>query len=127
MVTSEERMRILQMIQDGKIGVDDGAKLLSAMEDQDRPARRPRLTTSWQDARMLRVRVADQSGEKAKVSVTLPIALVDAGLNIAANYVTDMDDARIESLKDAIRSGYVGKILDYVDEKDGEYVQVYIE
>ena len=31
MATTEERMKILQMIQEGKISAEDGAKLLSAL------------------------------------------------------------------------------------------------
>ena len=33
MATVEERMKILQMIQDGKISAEDGAKLLSALTE----------------------------------------------------------------------------------------------
>jgi hypothetical protein len=37
MTTSEERMRILQMIQEGKISAEEGAKLLEARGQRQRP------------------------------------------------------------------------------------------
>src|SRR5512142_825622 len=42
MVTAEERLKILQMLQDGKISAEAAAQLLQAMgEDEPQPAARP--------------------------------------------------------------------------------------
>ena len=121
MTSSEERLKILQMIQDEKISPEDGAKLLSALNEGSQHSR---LSSSKFDPRYIRVRVTDKFTGKTKVSVNLPLGLVDAGLNIASNFVPSMG---IEDISEAIRSGMVGKIVDIEDEEDGERVEIFIE
>lgn len=128
MVTSEERLKVLKMVEEGKIGVEDAAKLLSTLQGSPAQARSFRRTPSApRDPRMLRVRVDDGRGGNRKVNVLLPMALVDAGLNIASNYIDQDTEEHVADLIDAIRSGASGKVLDYLDEADGEHVQVFIE
>ncbi|MBW8010104.1 MAG: hypothetical protein FVQ83_02525 [Chloroflexi bacterium] len=121
MTSSEERLKILQMIQDEKISPEDGAKLLSALNEGSQQSRH---STGKFDPRYIRVRVTDKFTGKTKVSVNLPLGLVDAGLNIASNFVPSMG---IEDISEAIRSGMVGKIVDIEDEEDGERVEIFIE
>ena len=124
MATTEERMRILRMIQEGKITAEEGAKLLSALRES-RKENRPVVTTSRGGKGMLRVRVTDMVTGKSKVSVNLPLGLVDAGMSIASQYAPDVNFAQIA---DAIRSGEMeGKIVDVVDEEDGEHIEVFID
>jgi hypothetical protein len=124
MATTEERMRILRMIQEGKISAEEGAKLLSALRES-RKDNRPVITTSRGGKGMLRVRVTDMITGKPKVSVNLPLGLVDAGMSIASQYAPDVNFTQIA---DAIRSGQMeGKIVDVVDEEDGEHIEVFID
>jgi hypothetical protein len=128
MVTSEERLIVLKMIEEGKVSVEDGANLLSSLEGS--PARRsprPRPPAAPRDLRMLRVMVNEGRSRKLKVNVVLPMVLVDAGLNIASNYIDEDTEEHAAALIEAIRSGTTGKVLDYVAEDDGEHVQVFIE
>lgn len=127
MVTSEERMKVLQMIEEGKISVEDGAKLLSTLEEKQSPPRRVYSNTK-RDPRNLRVRVNDAVTGKVRVNVVLPMALVDAGLNIASNFVDGMfENDHAAQLAEAIREGQTGKIIDVLDAEDGEHVEVFIE
>jgi len=124
MATVEERMRILRMIQEGKSTAEEGAKLLSALRESSKEARPPvpsvRSRKGW-----LRVRVTDMRSGKTKVNVNLPLGLVDAGMNIATQFAPDVDFAAIA---EAIRSGEMnGKIVDVIDEEDGEHVEVFID
>ncbi len=124
MATSEERMKILQMIQEGKITAEDGAKLLAAISEA--PKRRSRIVSRTRDSRFMRVRVTDTASGKTKVSVNLPLGLVDAGLNIASNFIPDMGVDAAEEISAAINEGLTGKIVDVMDE-DGEHIEIYIE
>jgi hypothetical protein len=127
MVTSEERLKVLKMIEEGAISVEDGQQLLATLSSQSSAKRRFRTTPgSPKDPRMLRVRVDDSIG-KLKVNVVLPMALVNAGLNIASNFIEDLSNQHAIDLTEAIQSGETGQILDYFDEPDGEHVQVFIE
>ena len=123
MASTEERMRILKMIQEGKITAEEGAKLLTALREsrkETRPLMPPMRTKGW-----LRVRVTDMATGKMKVNVNLPLGLVDAGMNIATQFAPDINFGEIA---EAIRSGQVeGKIVDVIDEEDGEHVEVFIE
>jgi hypothetical protein len=124
MATTEERMRILRMIQEGKITAEEGAKLLAALRESRKEPRT--ITSTGRSTKgMLRVRVTDMFTGKAKVSVNLPLGLVDAGMNIASQYAPDVNFAEIA---DAIRAGQMeGKIVDVVDEEDGEHIEVFID
>ncbi len=125
MATTEERMKILQMIQDGKISAEDGAKLLAAITENAQT----KQATSFQrsrESRYMRVRVTDVASGKTKVSVNLPLGLVDAGLNIASNFMPDMGQDAATEISAAISEGLTGKIVDVMDE-DGEHIEIFIE
>lgn len=124
MASSEERLKILQMIQEGKINADDGAKLLEALNRGAGRSPINRSVAAEDDGRYLRVRVTDTFTGKAKVSVNLPISLVDAGLGIAANFIPGVANV---DLVGAIRSGMTGKVVDVIDEEDGDHVEIFIE
>ena len=66
---------------------------------------------------------------KSKVNVNLPLKLVDAGLNIAAQFAPeDIDVAGLmDAVNDAIDDNLTGKIVDVVDGEDGEHIEVFIE
>jgi len=131
MATTEERIKILQMIQEGKISAEEGAKLLSALSSSGATKtahHRSRTAVRVGGARWLRVRVTDMATGKAKVNVNLPLRLVDAGLNIAGHFVEDIDFNDIsDALSDALEENMLGKIIDVVDGEDGEHVEIFIE
>lgn len=124
MATNEERMKILKMIDEGKISAEEGSKLLSTLGESRKPIRKPGITPSYGGARWLKVRVTDMMTGKAKATVNLPLGLVDAGLNIASKYAPDV---AFDELVEAINAGAEGKIIDVFDEEDGEHVEIFIE
>lgn len=126
MVTSDERMKILKMINDGKISAEEGSRLLSALSQRsDKPNRTARHSLSNQ---MLRVRVTDMSTGKAKVNINVPIKLINAGINIAAQFIPEMESAQMmEAVKEALAENLSGKIVDVIDEEDQEHVEIFIE
>lgn len=126
MVTSEERLRILRMVEEGKITPEEAARLLEALRTRSKPKSSPQVAKRLQ-GRWLRVRVYDADG-KAKVNVNLPLRLVDVGLTIAERFLPDFQfEGVAEALSEALGEGMVGKIVDVVDEEDGERVEIFIE
>lgn len=129
MTTAEERLKILKMIQDGLITADEGAKLLKALSSSSQKPGPRRASVQVGGARWLRVRVTDMATGKSKVNVNLPLKLVDAGINIAAQFVPE--DVELEGImsavNDAISDNMKGKIVDVVDGEDGEHIEVFIE
>jgi hypothetical protein len=124
MATNDERLKILKMIDEGKITAEEGAKLLATLGEGRKAARKISVRTAYGGARWLKVRVTDMVTGRAKATVNLPLGLVDAGLNIASKYAPDV---AFEELVDAINAGAEGKIIDVYDEEDGEHVEIFIE
>jgi hypothetical protein len=126
MVTSEERMKVLNMINEGKITAEEGSKLLSALTRRSEKPKK--VSKSGLSNRWLRVRVTDMSTGKAKVNVNVPMKLVDAGLNIAAQFTPEMKSGQMmDVVKEALAENIRGKIVDVIDEEDQEHVEIFIE
>jgi hypothetical protein len=127
MTTVEERMKILKMIEEGKISADEGSKLLSALSDSRRGMPPLRQPGSAGPARWLRIRVTDTRTGRSKASVQIPLALVDAGMKIGAHFAPEVEGVDMTNVMEALRMGVTGKIIDVVDEEDGEHVEIYVE
>ncbi|MDE0142545.1 MAG: hypothetical protein OXI80_02545 [Caldilineaceae bacterium] len=128
MATAEERMRVLKMIEEGKISAKEGARLLSALGKSDEQARRQRGTAeagAEGGGRWLRLRVSDTRSGKTRVNLTIPIGLVNMGLAVGARFVPDVAELDVEEIRDALRSGLNGKILEVHDEE--ELVEIFVE
>ena len=125
MASVEERMKILKMIEEGKLSAEEGTKLLAALNVKRPPSSRaPGMPGS---AKWLRIRVTDTRTGRSKASVQIPIALVDAGLKIGAHFAPEVDGVDMSNVMEALRSGVTGKIIDVTDEEDGEHVEIYVE
>jgi hypothetical protein len=126
MASSEERMKILKMIEDGKLSAEEGTKLLSALNSPRVPTP-PRPPGMPGAPRWLRIRVTDIRTGRSKASVQIPLALVDAGMKIGAHYAPEVEGVDMSNVMEALRSGVTGKIIDVTDDEDGEHVEIYVE
>ena len=126
MASSEERMKILKMIEEGKLSAEEGTKLLTALSDKRMPTP-PRPPGMPGGPRWLRIRVTDIRSGRSKASVQIPLALVDAGMKIGAHFAPEVQGVDMSNVMDAVRSGMMGKIIDVTDEEDGEHVEIYVE
>lgn len=116
----EERVRILEMLKEGKITVEEAERLLEALEvEKERPSERGRL---------LRVRITGHRGDA--VNVTLPLALADIVLRFLPKSMRftangqEVDLTRL--LADLRDSGAIGKIVDITDQK-GTRIEIAVE
>lgn len=127
MATTEERMQILKMIEDGKISASEGAALLKALEknaDKGQPLEPMKGASS---PRWLRVRVTDVQSGRSKVNVNIPMGLVNVGVKMGARFAPEIEGAQLDTIMAAIRSGQQGKVIDVIDEEDGERVEIFVE
>ncbi len=123
MATVEERMQILKMIEEGKISAEEGAKLLAALS-----AGKPATTRREGNApKQFRVRVTDLASGRNKVNINIPMSLVNVGLKMGARFAPDIEGVNFDEVMEAVRSGSQGKIIDVVDDEDGERVEIYVE
>ena len=126
MASSEERMKILKMIEEGKLSAEEGTKLLSALNGPRMPTP-PRPPGMPGGPRWLRIRVTDVRTGRSKASVQIPLALVDAGMKIGAHFAPEVEGVNMSNVMEALRAGVTGKIIDVTDEEDGEHVEIYVE
>ncbi len=133
MATSEERLKILRLIQEGKISAEDGINLLEALEAGARrnqtavPPVPPPPPPIRNQARFLRVRVTDTDTGKVRVNVRLPVSVITAGMKMGARFSTEVEGMDMEQLMEYVNSGETGQIVDVYDDEDGEHVEVFIE
>lgn len=130
MPTSEERLRVLQLIQDGKLSAEEGIRLLESLDTAAQtaagtPAGTP--VASTRGARWFRVRVTDTGTGKTRVNVRLPVNVLSAGMKMGARFSPEVEGLDMDQLMNLIQAGATGQVLDVVDEQDGERVEVFLE
>jgi hypothetical protein len=138
MANAEERLKILTMLQEGKITADQAARLLEALESaasgpkgmpkppspsgKTSPAYGPIGGGRW-----MRVRVTDTDTGKTRVNIRLPLNLVSSGIKMGMRFAPEVEGLDPNALMEWVRSGEVGQIVDVYDDDDGEHVEVFIE
>jgi len=127
MATTEERMQILKMVAEGTISAEDGAKLLAALDPETKRKEVQPTTTGPSTPRWFRVRVTDLETGKNKVSVNLPMSLVDVGTRMGARFAPELEDLDFHDIIEQVKSGAQGKIIEVEDTEGGERVEIYVE
>jgi hypothetical protein len=122
---NEERLKILQMLEDGKITAEEATTLLRALEGGRRAA--PGASTPAGGKRYLRIQVTDLDSGSAKVNVTVPMGLVSAGLRMAERFAPEFEGFDMQELEELLASGADGKLVEVLDEEDNERVEIYVE
>ena len=125
MALNEERRKVLQMVEEGKLSPEDGARLLAALgtPDEVQEDAAPTIAGASLNGRQFRVRVTNMASGKQKVTVNIPLGLVEFGLR----FVPENDKFDPETLRQAIRDGLTGRIVEVEDEEKGDRVEVFIE
>jgi len=136
-MNNEERLRILQMVQEGKVSSEEGVELLKALDEVEPAAEKP---VSPGKNRFLRMRVEVE--DEVKVNMNVPMNLVkvlskfagvgmkyipeDARREIEARGV-DLSQIDFDELLEQVEQGLVdGKIVDIHVDEPGEKVKVEI-
>ncbi|MBE0698637.1 MAG: hypothetical protein IH586_17095 [Anaerolineaceae bacterium] len=117
MATTEERLKILNMVQEGKITPEDAAQLLEAINSA--PAAQTQRTAQPNSAedlpglgrkpRWLRVRVTDTDSGKPRVNVRLPISMVSVGLKMGSKFAPQIEGLDASELMQIIESGELAR------------------
>lgn len=134
----EQRLQVLQMISEGKVTPEEGARLLDALGEEEKAAGevRPR-TARGKSGHMLRIRVVDEDG--TRVNVNVPLGLVRSATRLATRVLPneareamnrqgiDLSEIDIEELVSALEDGTGdGRLVDILDE-DGTKVEIYVD
>ena len=137
MASNEERIKILQMISEGKISADEGAKLISALtaassteeeieiEEPGHSLSNHSMNGAHGRARSVRIRVTDTFTGKKMVNIHIPMSLVNFGLRLAPKHTTNGID--MQELRTILNSGELGRLIDVYDEEEGRHVEIMVE
>jgi hypothetical protein len=135
---SDEKLRILKMVEEKKISAEEAAKLLAAMDA-------PAGGDANGKAHWLKVRVFAKGADKPKVRVTVPLSLLKIAGRLGGKFSVMMpDEARkqmeekgikldaesfedIEKMFDQFAVNGQYKMVDVEDDESGERVEVYVE
>lgn len=127
---NEEMMRILKMVEEGKITADKAKELMEVMQTTIQPMTTTTTTTNYED-KFLRVKVLSSEGDK--VNVQLPIKIIKEVMKVSGKLPIDMKGMQgvdIENLMNTIVScldnEMMGEIVN-VESASGDTVKVYIE
>jgi hypothetical protein len=149
-MSTQESLKILQMIEQGQISAEEGIRLLNASEgdatpEAAAPAPEPVIASAVPEPApapdsaetpvsgaaplkgWLRVRVTDIATNRSKVSVNLPLGLMAAGMKIGSHFAPELNNVNLAEVLSEIKSTAPGKIIDVMDDEDGEHVEIFVE
>ncbi|MEN6572578.1 MAG: hypothetical protein ABFD24_12140 [Anaerolineaceae bacterium] len=128
MITEEERLKILKMIQENKITAEEGIQLLKAI-DTPVPPSRPSASqvVPGREPRFLRIYITDTRTGRTRVNIRLPISVINAGFKMGAKFSPEVQGLDSDQLMRFVKAGVTGQVVDIQDEEDGEHVEIYLE
>jgi hypothetical protein len=122
-VSTDERNRILYLVESGKVTATQAAQLLDTLEVE----REHTGASVLGRKRIVRVRVTNLASNRQKFNVTVPIGLINVGLRLGTRLVPQVSGSALEDLLRAIESGATGRLLDLQDLEEGERVEIFAE
>lgn len=125
-ISNEERLKILRMVEDGKINAEEGVSLFNALGREGK-VRQSEKKTAGGSGKWFRVRITDLSSGRSKATVNIPIELMNWGLRIGAQFAPEVADFDLNEIIQVLEEGVQGKIVEVLDEEDGEHVEIFIE
>jgi hypothetical protein len=118
-----ERADILNRLASGQISADEASRLLRPpAELQGAPGKSVNFGGRW-----LHVRVTDLNSGRQKVNVNLPLAWVEVGMRIGAQYSPEIAGFDLGALVEEIKAGTHGKLVEVEDLEDNERVEVFVD
>lgn len=121
---SEERMRILKLLEEGKINADEAAKLLAAVETG--AAKAPRGA----GRKVLHIEVRGDAEGSAKVNVNIPLELIRIGLQMVPKEYREKLEAKgmdLDKIVELIETGAQGRLVEVEHEKGNGKERIIVE
>ena len=124
---NEEVMRILKMVEEGKLNADKAKELIDALEQPSQEI----ITVKDYDNKMLRVNIESHEGDEVKLK--LPVKVIKTIIKATGKLPmmsTNVDGVNMDELIDIISSSLdssvMGEILN-INSADGDIVKILVE
>src|SRR5215472_4501536 len=121
--STDERNRILDMVESGQLTAAQAAELLDTlMPVYEQP-------NSRLENRTVRIWLTDISTNRRKINVTatLPVYLVSTSLRLLARLVAQLNDSTMQQVIRAIEKGMTGRLIDLQDLEEGKRIEIFVE
>jgi hypothetical protein len=121
--STDERNRILDMIESGQITAAQAAQLLDTL------VLKPEQSEWPMQNRTVRIWMTDMTTNRRKMNVTatMPIYLISTSLRLLARLVSQLNDGTIQNVIRALENGTTGRLLDLQDLEEGKRLEIYVE
>ncbi len=129
------RQEVLDLLANGKINADEAADMLASIEaktpetpigfaakEEPLKAETGGKTPSW-----LHVRVKNMETGQNKVTVNIPLRMLNFGLKIGSRFAPELAGLDYEELSGLMRDVGGGMLVEVEDEESNEHVQVYVK
>jgi hypothetical protein len=121
--STDERNRILNMIESGQITAVQAAQLLDTLAPE-----REQSAGQMQN-RTVRIWMTDMSTNRRKMNITatMPVNLISVSLRLLARLASQFNDSTIQNVIHAIERGTTGRLLDLQDLEEGKRLEIFVE
>lgn len=122
---SDDRLRILEMIQSKTITAAEGAELLKALDNLDKKEKPVAKKNAF---KMFKIKVLSADGDKVNVQIPVEFAKValKSGKGVMKIEQLEEFDLDLEAILEMIETGMDGKLVD-IESADGDIVEIVIE
>jgi polyhydroxyalkanoate synthesis regulator phasin len=121
--STDERNRILNMIESGQITAGQAAQLLDTLLPEHEQS------SGQMENRTLRIWMTDMPTNRSKMNMTatMPVYLVSMSLRLLARLVSQLNDSTIQNVIRAIERDTNGRLLDLQDLEEGKRLEIFVE
>jgi polyhydroxyalkanoate synthesis regulator phasin len=121
--STDERNRILNMIESGQITAGQAAQLLDTLLPEHEQS------SGQMENRTLRIWMTDMPANRSKMNMTatMPVYLVSMSLRLLARLVSQLNDSTIQNVIRAMERGTTGRLLDLQDLEEGKRLEIFVE
>ncbi len=126
-MANEEKMKVLKMIQDGKITAEEGAKLLEALDESSEEIK---SALTQKEGKTLKIKVTEKNTGVVKVNLSFPVGIA----RFVKNFIPPGERIKLEnmginldSIFTALDSNELGKLVEVEDEHENVRIEIWIE
>jgi DUF4097 and DUF4098 domain-containing protein YvlB len=121
--STDERNRILNMIESGQITAAQAAQLLDTLAPE-----REQSAGQMQN-RTVRIWMTEMSTNRRKMNITatMPVNLISVSLRLLARLASQFNDSTIQNVIHTIERGTTGRLLDLQDLEEGKRLEIFVE
>ncbi len=128
-MVTDERNRILGMVEAGQISAAQAAQLLDALVMQQSQTNQRIERTEQLQSHTIRIWITDMTTrrQKIKLTATLPVYLLSVSLRMLSRLAPHLDNNTIQHILETIERGNTGRVLDVQDLEEGKRLEIFVE